>query len=206
MRIRWWQTTWVVLVPPTTHIPSLTKIGHCVGREQSFTFWCWRDLTYIHLYILPYLHNASVTNENYVVLPAELAAHNKTNQNKTKQNKQNETKLCSGHSPQLLNTVVPLLMALHILLALSEKEKKKQTNKQEKMILYVGLINNDLKILKNLATITWARVWTWTKLTSPGSGKHIQGSRTLFKFITTKFQGQIWHFVFITVKCFKLCG
>ena len=27
--IRWWQTTWVVLVPPTTHIPSFTKIGHC---------------------------------------------------------------------------------------------------------------------------------------------------------------------------------
>ena len=32
MHIRWWQTMWVVivLVPPTTHIPSLTKIGHCI--------------------------------------------------------------------------------------------------------------------------------------------------------------------------------
>ena len=41
MRIRWQHTTWVVLVPPpTTHIRSLTKIGHCVLiREWRFTFW-----------------------------------------------------------------------------------------------------------------------------------------------------------------------
>ena len=32
MRIRWWQTTWVTLVPTTTHIPlpSCMKIGHCL--------------------------------------------------------------------------------------------------------------------------------------------------------------------------------
>ena len=43
MRIRWRQTMWVVLVPPTTHIPSLTKIGHCVLiRERRFAFWSWR--------------------------------------------------------------------------------------------------------------------------------------------------------------------
>ena len=47
MRIRWRQTTWVVLVPPTTHIPSLTKFGHCI-RERRFTFWCCRDLSSVH--------------------------------------------------------------------------------------------------------------------------------------------------------------
>ena len=54
----WWQkTTWVVLVPPTTHIPRLTKIGHCVLiREWRFTFWCWRDLTSVHTYIHQYIH------------------------------------------------------------------------------------------------------------------------------------------------------
>ena len=39
---------------PTTHIPSLTKISHCILiRERRFTFWCWRETyicTYIHLY------------------------------------------------------------------------------------------------------------------------------------------------------------
>ena len=37
MHIRLRQTMWVILVPPpTTYIPSLTKIGHCVLiREQS---------------------------------------------------------------------------------------------------------------------------------------------------------------------------
>ena len=51
MRIRWLQTTWVVLVRPTTHIQSLTKISHCVlFRERRFTFWCWRE-TYISTYI-----------------------------------------------------------------------------------------------------------------------------------------------------------
>ena len=58
MCIRWRQTAWVVLVPPTTHIPSLTKISHCVLiRERRFTFWCWRDLnisTYIHTSVHPY--------------------------------------------------------------------------------------------------------------------------------------------------------
>ena len=55
MRIRWRQTTWVILLPPTTHIPSLTKIGHCVlVREQRFTFWCWRDLTSVHTSVHPY--------------------------------------------------------------------------------------------------------------------------------------------------------
>ena len=59
MCIRWWQTTWVVLVPPTTHIPSLTKIGHCVLiREQRFTFWCWRDLTNLHPSICTYIQTA----------------------------------------------------------------------------------------------------------------------------------------------------
>ena len=47
MRIRWRQTTWVVLVPPTTHIPSLTKFRHCI-RERRFTFWCCRDLSSVH--------------------------------------------------------------------------------------------------------------------------------------------------------------
>ena len=49
MRFRWRQTTWVVFVPSTTHIPSLTKIGHCVlFRERRFTFWCWQKPTFIH--------------------------------------------------------------------------------------------------------------------------------------------------------------
>ena len=47
MCILWRQTTWVVLVPPTTHIPSLTKFGHCI-RERRFTFWCCRDLSSVH--------------------------------------------------------------------------------------------------------------------------------------------------------------
>ena len=38
MHIPWRQTIWVVLVSPTTHIPSLTKIGHCVLIwERRFT-------------------------------------------------------------------------------------------------------------------------------------------------------------------------
>ena len=55
MHIWWRQTTWVVFVPPpTTHIPSLTKIGHCILiRELRFTFWCWRE-TYISTYICIY--------------------------------------------------------------------------------------------------------------------------------------------------------
>ena len=65
MCIRWWQTTWVVLVPTTTHIPSLTKIGHCVLIwKWRFTFWCWRDLTCMHPSISPYIHTDSITNEN----------------------------------------------------------------------------------------------------------------------------------------------
>ena len=57
MRIRWWHTTWVVIVPPTTHIPSLTKIGHCVLiREWRFTFWCWRHLTSVHSYVHTSVH------------------------------------------------------------------------------------------------------------------------------------------------------
>ena len=40
------ETTDQYLCPPT-HIPSLTKIVHCVLiREWRFTFWCWRE-TYI---------------------------------------------------------------------------------------------------------------------------------------------------------------
>ena len=54
MRIRWRQTTWILLVP-TTHIPSLTKICHCVLiRERRFTIWCWRE-TNIHTYICTYI-------------------------------------------------------------------------------------------------------------------------------------------------------
>ena len=59
MRIRWRQTSWVILVLPTTHIPSLTKIAHCVLiRERRFTFWCWRDLTSVHTYIHQYIQTA----------------------------------------------------------------------------------------------------------------------------------------------------
>ena len=55
MHILWRQTTWVVLVFPTTHIPSLTKISHCILIwEPRFTFWCWRALTSVHIYT--YLH------------------------------------------------------------------------------------------------------------------------------------------------------
>ena len=44
---------------PTTHIPSLTKISHCVLiRERRFTFWCWRDLTYIHPSVHTYIQTA----------------------------------------------------------------------------------------------------------------------------------------------------
>ena len=54
MRIWWRQTTWVVLVPLTTHIPSLTKIGHCVLiRERRFTLWYWQE-SYISTYICTY--------------------------------------------------------------------------------------------------------------------------------------------------------
>ena len=57
LRIQWQQTAWVVLVPPTTHTPSLTKIGHCVLIwEQMFTFWCWRDLTNIHPSVRTFIH------------------------------------------------------------------------------------------------------------------------------------------------------
>ena len=49
---------------PTTHIPSLTKIGPCVLiREWSFTFWCWRE-TYIHTSVHTYICTDSVTNKN----------------------------------------------------------------------------------------------------------------------------------------------
>ena len=58
MLIRWWQNTWVVLVPPTTYTQSLTKICHRVLIwERRFTFWCWRDLASIH--------TDSITNENW---------------------------------------------------------------------------------------------------------------------------------------------
>ena len=36
MRIWWRQTTWVVLVSTTTHIPSFTKIGQCVHARVYF--------------------------------------------------------------------------------------------------------------------------------------------------------------------------
>ena len=52
MRIWWRQTTWVVLVPPTTHIPSLTKIGHCILIKEAkvYLFMLTRNLhLYIHL-------------------------------------------------------------------------------------------------------------------------------------------------------------
>ena len=39
MHIRCWQTTWVVLMPTTTHMQSLMKIGHCILIwERRFTF------------------------------------------------------------------------------------------------------------------------------------------------------------------------
>ena len=62
MRIRWRQTTWVVLVPPTTHIPSLTKIGHCVliREEKVYLLMLTRNL---HLYIHLYIHSDSVTKK-----------------------------------------------------------------------------------------------------------------------------------------------
>ena len=40
---------------PTTHIPSFTKIGHCVLiREAKVYLWCDEKPTSIHLYIHPY--------------------------------------------------------------------------------------------------------------------------------------------------------
>ena len=139
MRIWWWQTTWVVLVPitthipsfinvahtelwifdffvisqseqickwgikyahsvttdhmgstyaPTTHIPSLTKIGHCVlNRERRFTFWCWRDLTYIQTA----LQMKTKWSFQHSWQPTFLQTNKKQNKNKNK-TKQNNTK------------------------------------------------------------------------------------------------------------------
>ena len=43
---------------PTTHIPSLKKIGHWVLiRKGRLTFSCWRE-TYIHLYIHTNIHTS----------------------------------------------------------------------------------------------------------------------------------------------------
>ena len=53
MRIWWRQTMWVVLVPPTTHIPSFTKIGHCVLIREAKIYLWW---SYIHTYIHPSVH------------------------------------------------------------------------------------------------------------------------------------------------------
>ena len=44
---------------PTTHIASLTKIGHCVLiRERRFTFWCWWETYILHIHpsIATYIH------------------------------------------------------------------------------------------------------------------------------------------------------
>ena len=44
--------------PPTTHILSLMKIGHCILiREWRFTFWCWRE-TYISTHLHQYIHTS----------------------------------------------------------------------------------------------------------------------------------------------------
>ena len=42
---------WVVHVPPTTHIPSFTKISHCVLiRERRFTFDVDEKPTSVHIH------------------------------------------------------------------------------------------------------------------------------------------------------------
>ena len=54
MCIWWWQTTWVVLVPLTTHIPSLSKIGHYILMREVKVYLLMLTSN-LHLYIHPYI-------------------------------------------------------------------------------------------------------------------------------------------------------
>ena len=56
MRIRWRQTTWVVLVPITTHIPSLMKIGHCVLIKETKVYLLMLTRNLLHQCIHTSVH------------------------------------------------------------------------------------------------------------------------------------------------------
>ena len=73
--IRWRQTTWVVLVSTTTHIPSFTKIGHCVHTKVYL--FCWnvdeKPLSSIHPSIHTYIQTDRQRDNKNLSGPSSIA-------------------------------------------------------------------------------------------------------------------------------------